>query len=123
MGFASQDKRSGSPRATRPGFRSTSCHRDKHARNDHDGVDGHRPGCERRHGIVLDDGHPRHIDFVAARYPELRVLAARPAYPWQDEMIAVLLHKANVFYELHGWGPGSFPTISRKISVAVFPTG
>ena len=65
-------------------------------------------------GIVLDDGHPRHIDFVAARYPELDILAARPAYPWQDDMIAVLLHKGNVSYELHGWGPRQLSDSLKK---------
>ena len=35
----------------------------------------------------------------------LKILAARPAWPWQTEMIAVLIHKANVWYELHGWSP------------------
>jgi uncharacterized protein len=73
---------------------------------------GHKGGK----GIVLDHGHPRHIDVVAARYPELQVLAARPAYPWQDEMIAVLLHKGNVHYELHGWGPQHFtPALKKEI--------
>jgi predicted TIM-barrel fold metal-dependent hydrolase len=73
---------------------------------------GHRGGK----GIVLDHGHPRHIDMVAARYPELRVLAARPAYPWQDDMIAILLHKGNVHYELHGWGPQHFtPALKKEI--------
>ncbi len=68
------------------------------------------------YGIVLDHGHPRHVDIVAARYPELRVLAARPAYPWQEEMLAVLLHKANVSYELHGWGPRHFSdSLKREI--------
>ena len=69
------------------------------------------------YGIVLDNGHPRHVDIAAARYPELRVLAARPAYPWQEEMIAVLLHKANVSYELHGWGPKHFSdSLKREIA-------
>lgn len=73
---------------------------------------GHRGGK----GIILDHGHPRHIDAVAARFPELQVLAARPAYPWQDEMIAVLLHKGNVNYELHGWGPQHFtPALKKEI--------
>jgi predicted TIM-barrel fold metal-dependent hydrolase len=73
---------------------------------------GHRGGK----GIILDHGHPRHIDAVAARYPDLQVLAARPAYPWQDEMIAVLLHKGNVHYELHGWGPRHFaPALKKEI--------
>ncbi|MBI3043349.1 MAG: amidohydrolase [Betaproteobacteria bacterium] len=67
-------------------------------------------------GIRLDDGHPRHVDDVAARYPELKILAARPAWPWQDEMIAILRHKANVSYELHGWGPKQFtPALKKEI--------
>ena len=73
---------------------------------------GHPGGC----GIRLDDGHPRHIDDVAARYSKLKILAARPAYPWQDEMIAILVHKANVSYELHGWGPRQFtPALKKEI--------
>ena len=78
------------------------------------GLTGIGQGAKGGYGIVLDDGHPRHIDFAAARYPELRVLAARPAYPWQDEMIAILLHKANVAYELHGWGPRQLSESLRK---------
>ena len=31
-----------------------------------------------------------------ARFPELRILAGRPAWPWQDDITAILLHKANV---------------------------
>jgi predicted TIM-barrel fold metal-dependent hydrolase len=49
--------------------------------------------------------HPRHVDRVAARFPELKIWAGRPAWPWQDDMIAILLHKANVSYEVHGWSP------------------
>lgn len=68
-------------------------------------------------GIKLDDGHPRHIDEVAARFPDLRILAARPAYPWQDEMIAILLHKANVDYEIHGWSPKYIsPALKKEIA-------
>lgn len=59
-------------------------------------------------GIVLDNCHPRHLDIVAGRFPELNILAARPAWPWQAEAISILLHKANVWYELHGWSPKYF---------------
>lgn len=80
------------------------------------GLTGIGQGLPGGNGLVLDDGHPRHIDHVAARFPELRILAARPAYPWQDEMIAVLLHKANVSYELHGWSPKHFaPSLKQEI--------
>jgi predicted TIM-barrel fold metal-dependent hydrolase len=67
-------------------------------------------------GIILDDGHPRHIDRVAARYPDLKILAARPAWPWQDDLIAIMLHKPNVTCELHGWGPRQFsPALKKEI--------
>ena len=80
------------------------------------GLTGIGQGHPGGRGIRLDDGHPRHIDDVAARYPRLRILAARPGWPWQDEMIAILLHKANVSYELHGWGPKQFtPALKKEI--------
>ena len=56
-------------------------------------------------GIVLDLCHPRYVDALAARRPELTIITGRPAWPWQDEMISILLHKPNVFSELHGWSP------------------
>ena len=80
------------------------------------GLTGIGQGLPGGKGIVLDDGHPRHIDRVAARYPELKILAARPAWPWQEEMIAIMIHKPNVSYELHGWGPKQFtPALKKEI--------
>ena len=60
------------------------------------GLTGIGQGLPGGDGYMLDHGHPRHIAIVAARYPALNVLAARPAYPWQDEMLAILAHKPNV---------------------------
>ncbi|WP_218036159.1 MULTISPECIES: amidohydrolase family protein [Sphingobium] len=59
-------------------------------------------------GILLDSCHPRHLDEVAARFPDLTLIAGRPAWPWQSETIAILLHKPNIMYELHGWSPRYF---------------
>lgn len=56
-------------------------------------------------GVILDHCHPRHLDMVGAQYPELKIVAARPGWPWQAETIAVLMHKRNIWYELHGWSP------------------
>jgi predicted TIM-barrel fold metal-dependent hydrolase len=82
----------------------------------HCGLTGIGQGLPGGRGIILDHGHPRHIDTVAARFPGMKILAARPAYPWQDEMIAILLHKGNVHYELHGWSPKTFsPALKREI--------
>jgi len=59
-------------------------------------------------GILLDDCHPRHLDYVAAKFPRLQIVAARPGWPWQTETIAVLMHKRNIWYEVHGWSPKYF---------------
>jgi hypothetical protein len=72
------------------------------------GTTGLGAGLPGGNGITLDSCHPRHLDAVAARFAELTIIAARPAWPWQSEMIAVLLHKPNVWYELHGWSPKYF---------------
>jgi predicted TIM-barrel fold metal-dependent hydrolase len=80
------------------------------------GLTGMGQGVRGGNGVILDHGHPRHVDAVAARYPDLDILAARPAWPWQDEMLAVLLHKQNVSYELHGWSPKQFtPALKKEI--------
>lgn len=81
------------------------------------GLTGIGQGLPGGGGYRLDDGHPRTIDAVASRYPHLRILAARPAWPWQEEMLAVLRHKPNVTYELHGWGPKRFsPELKKEIA-------
>jgi predicted TIM-barrel fold metal-dependent hydrolase len=69
------------------------------------GTTGLGAGLPGGRGILLDDCHPRHLDAVAARYPDLAIVAARPGWPWQAETIAVLMHKRNIWYELHGWSP------------------
>ncbi len=78
------------------------------------GLTGIGQGMPGGMGVVLEDGHPRHVDLVAARHPELKILAGRPAWPWQDDMIAILLHKSNVRYELHGWSPKYFTAALKK---------
>jgi len=49
-------------------------------------------------GVRLDASHPRHLDEIAARHADLSIVASRPAWPWQTEMIAILLHKTSVWY-------------------------
>lgn len=55
-----------------------------------------------------------YIDDVAADFPELTIVGAHPSWPWQDEMIAVLLHKANVYGDLSGWAPKYFPDVLKR---------
>jgi predicted TIM-barrel fold metal-dependent hydrolase len=80
------------------------------------GYTGAGAGLPGGDGVELELCHPRYVDKLALRYPELKIIAGRPAWPWQDEMIAVLLHKANVSCELHGWSPKYFTdTLKREI--------
>ena len=54
---------------------------------------------------MLDNSHPRHLDLVAARFPELKIIAApsRLAVAVRDDRHPVA--QGNVWYELHGWSP------------------
>lgn len=81
------------------------------------GTTGAGAGLPGGGGIRLDTTHPRHLDEIAATHPDLTIIAARPAWPWQDEMIAIMIHKPNVWYELHGWSP-KYHTPSLKHEVA-----
>ena len=56
-------------------------------------------------GLKLDLCHPRYVDELAINFPDLQIVTGRPAWPWQDEMISIMLHKHNVWSELHGWSP------------------
>ena len=78
------------------------------------GLTGIGQGLPGGDGYVLDHGHPRHIDLVAARFPKLKVLAARPAYPWQDEMLAILAHKPNVILRVARLGAAAVLAASEE---------
>jgi predicted TIM-barrel fold metal-dependent hydrolase len=45
------------------------------------------------------------IDDVAARHPDLRILIAHPAFPWEQEQLAICQQKGNVYMDLSGWLP------------------
>jgi len=82
------------------------------------GMGAGMPGGAGRH---LKNARPfPALDDLAADFPGLQIIAAHPAWPWTDEMIAITLHKPNVFWELSGWGPEYFPEslkhdISRRL--------
>jgi hypothetical protein len=69
------------------------------------GYSGAGAGLRGGKGVQLELCHPRYVDQLAIAYPDLEIIAGRPAWPWQEEMIAVMLHKPNVWNELHGWSP------------------
>ncbi|MBI3352850.1 MAG: amidohydrolase family protein [Nitrospirae bacterium] len=38
----------------------------------------------------------------------MTIIGAHPSFPWQDEMLAVAVHKTNVYIDLSGWSPKYF---------------
>jgi predicted TIM-barrel fold metal-dependent hydrolase len=65
-------------------------------------------------GAVIRHAHPAAIDQLAADFPNLNIVAAHPGWPWNEEMIAVALHKGNVSWELSGWAPKYFPESLKR---------
>ena len=60
-------------------------------------------------GIKLDYTRPIYLDSLSADVPELVIIGAHPSWPWEQEMIAILQHKPNVYNDLSGWSPKYIP--------------
>jgi predicted TIM-barrel fold metal-dependent hydrolase len=60
-------------------------------------------------GIKLDYTRPIYLDSLATDFPELTIIGAHPSWPWEQEMIAILQHKPNVYNDLSGWSPKYIP--------------
>ncbi|MBI3971506.1 MAG: amidohydrolase family protein [Chloroflexi bacterium] len=63
----------------------------------------------------LDYAHPRHIDRVATRFPELRIVLAHMAHPWQADCIAVIRKHPHVWADISAlhYRPWSYYTCLR----------
>jgi predicted TIM-barrel fold metal-dependent hydrolase len=82
----------------------------------HTGTTGLGAGVAGGGGIKLGYSRPILLDDVAADFPELAIVAAHPSWPWQDEMLAVAQHKANVWVELSGWSPRRWsPELTKAV--------
>jgi len=70
------------------------------------GIGARQPGGQ---GIRIDFAHPLKLDPVAAAHPGLTVVAAHFGWPWQMDLIAMALHKTNVYIDISGWSPRRIP--------------
>lgn len=77
----------------------------------HTGMAAWGAGLPGGDGFKLKYSNPMYLDDVAADFPELTIIGAHPSWPWQDEMLAVALHKPNVYMDLSGWSPKYFPPV------------
>jgi predicted TIM-barrel fold metal-dependent hydrolase len=75
----------------------------------HAGFTGIGAGAPGGMGQHLKYTNPMYIDDVAADFPDLTIIALHLAWPWQDEMLAILRHKGNVYNDLSGWAPKLIP--------------
>ena len=70
------------------------------------GIGARQPGGQ---GIRIDYAHPLKLDAVAATFPRLTVVAAHFGWPWHMDLIAIALHKTNVYIDISGWSPKRIP--------------
>ncbi|WP_172292545.1 amidohydrolase family protein [Pseudoruegeria sp. HB172150] len=80
----------------------------------HTGQTGVGSGMKGGMGMRLKYSNPMTIDDVAADFPDMPIIMAHPAFPWQEEALAVCQHKPNVYIDLSGWSPKYFPEILVK---------
>ena len=70
------------------------------------GIGARQPGGQ---GIRIDLAHPIKLDSVAAAHPDLTVVAAHFGWRWHMDLIAIALHKTNVYIDISGWSPRRIP--------------
>jgi uncharacterized protein len=75
----------------------------------HTGTSGIGAGQPGGQGIRLDYAQPIRLDPVAAAHPDLTIVAAHFGWPWHAELIAIALHKTNVYIDISGWSPRRIP--------------
>ncbi len=60
-------------------------------------------------GIETRLADPLLLDALAARLPDLQIVAAHPSWPFQQNAIAAAMHKPSIWLELSGWSPRRIP--------------
>ncbi|TME58243.1 MAG: amidohydrolase [Chloroflexi bacterium] len=75
----------------------------------HTGTSGIGAGQPGGQGIRLDYARPIRLDAVAASFPSLNIVAAHFGYPWHAELMAMALHKTNIYIDISGWAPRYIP--------------
>ncbi|MBI4523888.1 MAG: amidohydrolase [Deltaproteobacteria bacterium] len=71
-------------------------------------------GAEGGKGIGLDYGRPIHLDTVARDFPRMKIVAAHPGWPWQEELLGVVTHKKNVYVDTSGYLAEQLPELFLK---------
>jgi predicted TIM-barrel fold metal-dependent hydrolase len=75
----------------------------------HTGTSGIGAGQPGGQGIRLDYSRPIRLDAAAASFPDLKIIAAHFGYPWHLELMAMAVHKTNLYIDISGWAPRYIP--------------
>ncbi len=70
------------------------------------GIGGGTPGGS---GIRIDLCQPIRLDPLAAAVPTLNIIAAHMGWPWHVELLAMAMHKTNIWIDTSGWAPRYIP--------------
>jgi len=65
-------------------------------------------------GIALDYGRPIHLDTLARDFSRMKIIAAHPGWPWEQELVGVVTHKKNLFVDTSGYLAEQLPEIFVK---------
>ena len=65
-------------------------------------------------GIALDYGRPIYLDTLARDFPKMKIIAAHPGWPWEQELIGVVTHKKNLFVDTSGYLAEQLPEFISK---------
>ncbi len=61
-------------------------------------------------GKSLEFEHPLHLDAVASRYPDLKIIAGHGGWPWIPDMVAVAWRHPNVYVDTTAFRPRHIAT-------------
>ena len=75
------------------------------------GVGAGQPGGQ---GLRIDVAQPSRLDRVAAEFPDTNIMLAHLGAPWENETLAMALHKTNVFTDISGWKLKYLPEAVRR---------
>jgi predicted TIM-barrel fold metal-dependent hydrolase len=54
------------------------------------------------------------MDTVARDFPRMKIIAAHPGWPWEQELIGVLTHKKNINVDISGYLAEQLPGVFLK---------
>jgi predicted TIM-barrel fold metal-dependent hydrolase len=55
--------------------------------------------------MVIENDHPRYLDQLACDFPNLVIVACHAAWPWANELVAMMRKHGNLYAEFGGLAP------------------